>query len=39
MLMVNRSVFQTNMATAGRGEACATCHGAGKTEDIAVVHK
>ena len=39
MIKVKRSVFQTNMATPGKGEACATCHGTGKTEDIAVKHK
>ena len=39
MIQVTRSVFQTNIATPGKGEACATCHGAGKAEDITVVHK
>ena len=39
MIMVNRSIFAANMATAGKGEACATCHGTGKSEDIAVKHK
>jgi len=39
MIQVDRSVFKTNVTTAGKGEACATCHGAGKAEDPAVVHK
>jgi OmcA/MtrC family decaheme c-type cytochrome len=39
MIQVDRSVFKTNVATPGKGEACATCHGTGKAEDIAVVHK
>ena len=28
-----------NVATPGKGEACATCHGTGRAEDIAVKHK
>jgi len=39
MIQVDRSVFKTNVTTAGKGEACATCHGTGKAEDPAVVHK
>jgi hypothetical protein len=31
--------FTYSIATAGKGEACATCHGTGKAEDIAVKHK
>ena len=38
-IMVKRSVFQTAVATPGGGESCATCHGAGKAEDPAAVHK
>ena len=34
LINVNRSV-----AKAGSGEACATCHGTGKSEDVAVKHK
>ncbi|HWI13466.1 MAG TPA: OmcA/MtrC family decaheme c-type cytochrome [Burkholderiales bacterium] len=39
MIKVTRATFQTNTATAGKGEACVTCHGAGKGEDVTVVHK
>ena len=39
MIQVTRSTFMTNMTTAGKGEACATCHGTGKAEDIAVKHQ
>jgi OmcA/MtrC family decaheme c-type cytochrome len=39
MLGVTRGTFQTNTATAGSGEACVTCHGAGKGEDVTAVHK
>ncbi|MBE0613688.1 MAG: OmcA/MtrC family decaheme c-type cytochrome [Burkholderiales bacterium] len=31
--------FTYSIATAGKGEACATCHGVGKAEDITVKHK
>ena len=31
--------FTYSVATAGKGEACATCHGVGKAEDITVKHK
>ena len=39
MIMVPRSTFVSNIATPGKGEACATCHGVGRAEDITVVHK
>lgn len=39
MIMVDRSTFVTNIVTPGKGEACATCHGVGRAEDITVVHK
>lgn len=39
MIQVTRATFATNMATPGKGEACATCHGVGKAEDITVKHK
>ena len=37
-IMVTRATFATNNTTAGGGEACVTCHGTGKSEDIAVKH-
>jgi OmcA/MtrC family decaheme c-type cytochrome len=37
-IMVTRATFATNNVTAGGGEACVTCHGTGKSEDIAVKH-
>ncbi len=39
MIQVTRATFATNIATPGKGEACATCHGVGKAEDITVKHK
>lgn len=39
MIQLTRGTFATNMATPGKGEACATCHGVGKAEDITVKHK
>ena len=39
VIQQNRSVFQSNAATPGKGEACMACHGAGKELDPAVVHK
>ena len=38
-IQVTRATFATNNTTAGGGEACVTCHGTGKSEDIAVKHK
>lgn len=34
-----RSVFAAAVATPGEGEACVTCHGAGRDKDVTVVHK
>jgi hypothetical protein len=39
MIQVTRATFATNIATPGKGEACATCHGIGRAEDITVKHK
>ncbi|MBI4290543.1 MAG: OmcA/MtrC family decaheme c-type cytochrome [Betaproteobacteria bacterium] len=39
LIQVTRGTFQTSVTTPGQGEACATCHGIGKAEDAAVVHK
>jgi OmcA/MtrC family decaheme c-type cytochrome len=39
LIQSTRALFQTSVTTPGQGEACATCHGAGKAEDAAVVHK
>lgn len=36
---VSRSVFKAGVLTSGGGEGCAVCHGTGKGEDVAVVHK
>ena len=44
MLQINRGTTTTagtwayNVNTPGKGEACVTCHGTGKAEDVAVVH-
>ncbi len=38
LIQGTRTAFQAK-ATPGAGEACATCHGTGKAEDIAVKHK
>jgi OmcA/MtrC family decaheme c-type cytochrome len=39
LIQGTRTAFQTKVATPGAGEACLTCHGAGKAEDVAVKHK
>ena len=39
MIQVTRATFATNIATPGKGEACATCHGVGRAEDVTVKHK
>ena len=39
LIQGTRAAFQTKIATPGAGEACATCHGIGKAEDVTVKHK
>lgn len=39
LIQGTRAAFQTKVTTPGAGEACATCHGVGKAEDVTVKHK
>lgn len=39
LIDVPRSTFQTKVATSGGAEACGTCHGPGRAEDVAVKHR
>lgn len=39
LIQGTRATFAANAVTPGKGEACATCHGVGRAEDVTVKHK